>query len=273
MRVTLILIAFLSSLAHAGFEKISVKKLNLTYQDSYGEGTLEKVGLGYSLKNVQVPYRISIERTDEAFEVTSEFLDFSWIKPYKIFHNAEKFHATNTDFSIGDKIHFLESDSLSIMPKDRGLYEAHKVSVKCEGQGTGILKTRVLEDCRHKLDASVKRIEVPADFILYRILYSLPELQSELEFPGDNLIFTSRNGQFNLQLYIKYYVYAGLRANGRFHYENDYQTIAINVNQIKFGILNVTNFVMRRLQAVNKSPDIKIDPPWIRINIGTPNED
>ncbi len=272
MRALLLLIAFLSSSAQAGFEKISVKNLNLNYQDSYGEGTLEKVGLGYSLKQVQVPYRISIEKTESAFEVTSEFLDFSWIKPYKIFFNAEKFNAKNTDFSIGGSLHSLESEALSIMPKERGLYQAHKVNVKCEGQGTGILKERVLEDCRQKLDASVKRIEVPADFILYRILYSLPEIQGELEFPGDNLIFTSRNGQFNLQLYIKYYVYAGLRANGRFHYENDFQTIAINVNQIKFGIFNVTNFVMRRLQAVNRSPDIKIDPPWIRINIGTPNE-
>jgi len=42
--------------------------------------------------------------------------------------------------------------------------------------------------------------------------------------------------------------------------------------KLNYGIFNVTNFVMRRLQAVNRSPDIKIDPPWIRINIGTPNE-
>ena len=272
MRAILLLITFLSSTAYAGFEKISVKNLNLVYQDGHGEGTLEKVGLGYSLKNVQVPYRIAIEKTEDSFEVTSEFLDFSWINPYKFFHNAEKLNTKNTDFSIGGSVHSLVSESLSIMPKDRGLYQASKVSIKCEGQGTGTLKVRVLEDCRQKLDASVKRIEVPSDFILYRILYSLPEIQSDLEFPGDNLILTSRDGQFNLQLYIKYYVYAGLRANGRFHYEDDHQTIAIKVNQIKFGILNVTNFVMRRLQAVNRSPDIKIDPPWIRINIGTPNE-
>lgn len=272
MRAILLLIAFLSSSAQAGFEKISVKNLNLTYQDGRGEGTLEKVGLGYSLKNVQIPYRISIEKTENSFEVTSEFLDFSWIAPYKFFYNAEKLNTKNTDFSIGGPFHFLESESLSIMPRDRGLYEAQKVKLKCEGQGRGILKNRVLEDCRQKMDVSVKRIEVPSDFILYRILYSLPEVQGELDFPGDNLVVTSRNGQFNLQLYIKYYVYAGVRANGRFYYEDDYQTIAIKVNQIKFGILNVTNFVMRRLQAANRSPDVKIDPPWIRINIGTPNE-
>lgn len=273
MRAIVLLIAFLSSSVQAGFEKISVKKLNLNYENSYGEGTLEKVGLGYSLKSIKVPYRIAIEKTDHSFEVTSEFLDFSWINPYKIFHNAQKLITNNTDFSIGGAVHSLESDSLLIVPKGRGIYRAQKVNMKCEGQGTGILKTRVLEDCRHKLDLSVKRVEVPADFILYRILYSLPEIQGDLDFPGDNLILTSRDGQFNLQLYIKYYVYAGLRARGHFQYENDYQTLAINVNQIKFGILNVTNLVMKRLQAANRSRDIKIDPPWIRINIGTPNED
>lgn len=273
MRAFLFLLALISSQSFAGFEKISVKNLNLSYQAPHGEGTLDKVGLGYSLKAAQVPYRISIERTTDRFEVTSDFLDFTWINPYKFFYNLEQFSTKEMDFSIGEKSHFLKTEEVTLIPKGRGNYLGNKVNIHCEGSASGDLKVRVLEDCRNKLDATIKRIEVPADFVLYQILYDVPRVPTEADIPGDNFVLGVRQGQFNMQLYIKYYVYAGLRAYGAFHYEDNYETLAIKVNQIKFGFLNVTNFVMRRLQAVVKSPDVVIDPPWIKINIGRPNED
>lgn len=273
MRSLLFLLAFISSYSFAGFEKISVTNLNLSYEAPYGEGTIDKVGLGYSLKDVEVPYKISLERTDHSFDITSDFLDFSWIHPYKFFYKMEKFSTRKMNFAMGGSTHHLESEQVFMVPEGRGEYLGSKIKAQCKGSATGEMKVRVLEDCKTNLDASIKRIEVPADFILYQILYEIPRVPTEADISGDNFVLTSRDGQFNMQLYIKYYVYAGLRAHGYFQYEDNHETIAINIKQIKFGFLSVTNFVMRRLQVVIKSPNVKIDPPWIRINIGKPNED
>ncbi len=273
MRTFLCLMVFLSTSSFAGFEKLSAQNLNFEYGAPYGKGTIEKVGLGYSLKNGAAPYEVSIEKTHNSFEMTSDFLDFSWMNPYKFFYNMEKFDTQRTSFGLGGSSHFIESEQMLFVPEGRGKYLAQKLLAKCEGSSSGEFKIRVMEDCKTKLDVSIKRVEVPADFILYKILYELPQIPGEFDIPGDNFILSSRDGKFNMQLYIKYYVYAGLRAHGHFQYEDNHQTLAIKVNQIKFGFFNVTGFVMGRLQEVIKNPDIKIDPPWIRINIGKPNED
>ena len=271
MRLLLLLFFTYFSQAQAGFEKLSVKNLNLSYSAPYGEGTLDKVGLGYSLKDVQVPYAISLEKKENAFEVTSSFLDFTWMKPYRFFYHLEKLKTVKTDFSLGGSQHALESSELRLVPEGRGEYIARKVKASCLGTAQGEFKVRVLEDCRTRLDATIERVEVPSDFFLYRILYDLPRTTG-VDIPADNFVLKANDGNFHLQLYIKYYVYAGLRATGHFQYEDDYQTLAIKVNQIKFGYLTVTNFVMNRLREIITSPDVKVDPPWIRINIGTPNE-
>lgn len=272
MRALLLILTIFSINAFAGFDKLTVQNLDLEYLGPYGKGTVERVGIGMSLATE--PYDIEINRTDEAFELTSPYLDFTWNDPLKFIHDIEKLTAKKLSASLGSKkSHFVEADYLMVQPKGRGQYIAEKLKGNCEGIATGTFQMRMMDDCRNKMDITIKRVDVPVDFILFRVLEDLPRMPApEMDFPGDNIVVSVKEGDYAFQIYIKYWFYAGLRSWGHVQYENDYKTVAIRVDQIKFGYLNVTKLVMKKLQEVVTSPNVKVDPPWIRINIEGLNE-
>lgn len=261
----LIVLLALSSFCFAGFEKVSIKNLDFEYASPYGKGTLEKVTLGHSM--VQEKYPVEVNRMENSFELVTPFLDFSWNNPWKFVHELKALTTSGVNMNLGGEKHTLTADKVIATPKGRGEYRAESVSVTCEGKSTGELKGRLFEDCREKMSARAKRVDVPNDFILYRILFSAPPIPRELDIPAYDLEFTSKSGNFALLFTFQYYVFARLRAYGHFQYENDYKTIAIRVDQIKFGYIPVTSFVMRRLKEVITNPNVTVDPPWIRINV------
>ena len=160
-----------------------------------------------------------------------------------------------------------------LQPKARGQYIADKIKGNCEGIATGTFQMRIMNDCRNKMDLTIKKIDVPTNFILFRLLEDFPPTPApEMDFPGDNIVLSVKEGDYVLQIYLKYWFYAGLRSWGHVQYENNYKTVAIRVDQIKFGYLNVTKLVMNKLKEVVTNPNLKVDPPWIRINIEGLNE-
>jgi hypothetical protein len=273
MKTFLYLITFfiLTSSYGADFEKITVENLDLEYKAPYGSGTVDRVGIGLGLAPEN--YVIAINRTEDAFELTSPYVDFTWRNPVKFIFDLEALTTRKTNAALGTKTHFIDSEFVMIKPEGRGEYKAELIKGLCEGKARGSFEMRLLEDCRNKLDLTIRRIDVPTDFILYKLLEDLPPLPgSDEDVPGDYVIAKINNGDLFLQVYIKYVFYAGLRTWGHVRFEDDHKTLAIRVDQIKFGYLTVTKLVMSKLKEIIKNPDVKVDPPWIRINIGSLNE-
>ncbi|WPU63316.1 hypothetical protein [Peredibacter starrii] len=265
MPLLLVLLSFVS-FAFAGFDKVTIKNLELAYSAPHGKGTVEKVTLGFSL--APEIYPIEVNRTADSFELMTPFLDVAWRNPWKFFHDLEKLETRKFNLSAGGTKHTLSTPYLSMQPQERGEYKAENVSASCEGTFTGKLDIRLFEDCREKMNVVAKRFDVPTDFILYRILHDAPSVPREIDVPTYDLEFNSKKGDYSLFFTFKYIFLARLRAYGHFQYENNYKTIAIRVDQVKFGYLPVTSFVLRRLKEINTNPNVTVDPPWIRINVG-----
>jgi hypothetical protein len=272
MRSFLFLILLFSITAHAGLEKITIQNLDLNYETPFGKGSVDRLGIGMGVLND--PFELEVHRLANSFEITSPYVDFSWNRPNAFIHNVQKLTAKKTSASLGSvKHHFIDSEHLMVKPEGRGEYHAKKLKGNCEGSSEGSFKFRLMNDCRKKMDLTIGSVDIPTDFILYKVLEDLPTLpDQEIEIPGDNVIVSSRDGNYSLQIYVKYWIRAGLRSWGHVRYENNFQTVAIRVDQIKFGYLNVTNLVMRKLKELVTNPNVKVDPPWIRVNIAGPNE-
>lgn len=265
MQKFLLLLTLVTTTSFAGFEKVTVKNLDLDYISPGGQGMVERVGIGMSFNPVQFP--IEITKTDDSFELTSPYVDFTWKHPLKFIYDLNSVVARKTSASLGTKTHFVESEYFMFKSKDKNEYKAEKLKASCEGRASGSFDVRLMEDCRKKMELTIKRVDVPSSFILARLARELPvPPEAELDIPADNVALKINNGNYALQVYIKFWFYAGLRAWGHMQYENDYKTIAIRVDQVKFGYLPVTNLVMKKLKELIKSPDVKVDPPWIRIN-------
>jgi hypothetical protein len=262
-----LIITFMTISFHsiAGFEKVFVQNLDLDYSAPSGKGMVEKVGIGLNL--VSVPYPIEIARTDESFEIFSPYLEFSWKNPTRFIYDIEAFSVKRTSAGIGMKIQSIESDYLMMRPKGRGEYKAENIRGICDGAATGSIGERVLEDCRRSMDLSIKKVVIPTDFILYKLIEGLPSdtEPGQVNLPGEDIILKMKEGDFYFQIYIRYWLRAGLRVWGKLQYEDNFDTIAIRVDEIKFGILPVTSFIMKKLKEINNNTNVIVDPPWIRI--------
>lgn len=264
MKAFLLVLTLASFHVYAGFEKLTVENLDLKYTSPRGEGVVDRVGIGMSL--APVPYPIQIEKTQNSFELTSPYVDFTWKHPLKFIYDLQSVTAKKTSAALGTKKHFVKSDFFSFTTKEKNVYTAHGLDGFCEGSAEGSFDLRLLEDCRKHLEFTIKKVDVPGSFILARVAEDLPlPPMNEMDIPGDNVILTVKNGDYFMQVYISFWVRAGLRAWGHVQYENNRETIAIRVDQIKFGYIPVTSMVMKKLKELIKSPDIKVDPPWIRI--------
>ena len=264
MRSLFLLTLLVSSTAFASFEKLNVKNLDLDYKAPHGSGTVEKVGIGMSLDEGTFP--IEINRTENSFELTSPYVDFTWYRPLKFIYDVEELVTKKASTALGTDVHFIESEYVSLKNKS-GEYKAEKLKLTCDGDAKGEFEVRLMEDCRNNLDLTIKKIDVPVDFFV-KLIESIPQMPApDMDMPGDNVVGSIKKGDFYLQVYIKYVFYAGLRAWGHVQFENDRKVVAMRVDTIKFGYLPVTGTVMKKLQEIIKSPDVKIDPPWIRINI------
>lgn len=271
MPLLLILLTFSVLSFSADFKRISIDNLDLEYSAPHGKGTVDKVGIGFSL--LKGAYPAEVTKTDNAFVVTSPFVDLTWENPWKFVYDLEHLSTQKTSLKLGQKEHFVKSDFLSVTPDKRGVYKLSNIEAQCKGASEDKeFQIRLMEDCREEMKVTVKKLDIPTDFILYKVMTDFPQIHEEIDLPADDLVLTSKSGNFALSFYMKYVFYAGLRAWGNFHYEDNYNTIVIRVDQIRFGYLNVTNMMMKKLKDMVTSPNVKVEPPYIRVDISRNNE-
>jgi hypothetical protein len=263
----LLFLCLFSFSALAGFEKLTIQNLDLEYNAPYGKGMVEKVGIGLGL--APVAYPIEIRRTDTSLDLVSEQVDFSWVNPLKLIYELEHLATSRLSATLGAKDqHFVRGELLVVRPNEMGEFRAEGIEGVCPAGAKGKFDVRLLEDCRKSLKLSVNKVEVPVDFFLLKVIEDLPKFPGPNvdEAPANNLIASVNEGDLYLEFYVKFWFYAALRVWGHVQYENNYQTIALRVDQVKFGILPVTHFFLKKLKEVIKSPEVTVDPPWIRID-------
>jgi hypothetical protein len=252
----------LSALAQV--DQVIIKDLNFEYVSPRGEGTLSHVDLGLPLQTPIYPF--SIEKTPEGYDFLSPFLTLNWRKAPGYIRAIEKLNLKDTHVRVSERGHELKAKALNLSMAGKD-YSAREVLAHCQGSQLLELKPRLLTDCRKMMEASIDEVDVPQDFILYKVFSGLPRVPGNLEIPANDFILRMNEGNLFLQFYLKYVFYAGMRVWGEVTYEDDFDTIAIHVKEIRFGYLPVTNLVLSRLRDLNTNPSVKIDPPWIRISL------
>lgn len=259
---------FLVPLSFASFESIAIKKLDLDYHRPYGQGTVEKVSVGLSTLT-QVPYQVEVFREHDAMVLRSQFIDLNWMNPLSFFHNLEELQTKGLNVDGGFKKHTVTAEYLNFRPAGQDkLFNIESLDFKCLGDShEEKLEQRFLKDCLNSLSLKVKKMEVPVDFFLLEILTKLPEIPAGTDIPADALRVSVDKGNFFSEVYLKYYVYAGLRTWGNVYYDDQQKNLIFKVDRIKFGYLSVTKLVMHKLKEMVEHPRVKIDPPYIRISL------
>ncbi|MBA2406310.1 MAG: hypothetical protein H0V66_16150 [Bdellovibrionales bacterium] len=269
MSYFLLILIFVSP-AFAGLDKIAIKNLDLDYVYPQGTGLVEKVSVGIAIEKSETAYPVEIFRRDNAFDVTSTFVDFQWLDPIPFVHNMLKAKTEKLNLKVDKNDHYLNGDLLRFTGEKTGEVVLKKYKLTCKGPSVSKDPVeRLKTDCLEKLEAHVSYMELPFQF-LTDLASQLPDVPTETEgdIPANDFGLTVTKGDYYSYLRIKYVVNAYLKFWGHVKHENDGKTLAIRIDLVKFGILPVTALVMNQLRRQINHPRVTITPPWIRIKLG-----
>lgn len=259
------LIIFFITPAFAGFQQIEIRNLNFNYVYPLGEGDLEKLSLGMSLMGATLS-PVKIERTNGSFLVSSSLVDFEWIDPFPFVHNIQEVKVNKMSALLGKGGHGAVADFVSVMPENLGEFSMEGLKVHCQGTSTHPdLEDRIALDCFEKMKLEVGKLGLPFDFFSPLLADIEYQADSTEEIPFGDFSFSNEEGKFQAALKVKLLISAYVRAFGFVKFDAQASTVAIRVDQIKYGILPITDIVMKELQRSINNPKITIDPPWIYI--------
>ena len=159
---------------------------------------------------------------------------------------------------------------LKVTPKVDKEFTLNQVDFNCAGGS--VLEDpldRLKEDCLMRLTGRASYLELPFE-LMKKVGDELPDEETEegLEMPASDFLLNVEKGEFYSHVRIKYLIRAYVKLWGEAQFENEGKTLALKVDSIKFGALPVTALVMNILRREFQGPAIKIDPPWIRIEVG-----
>lgn len=252
--------------AWASLEKIHIKNLDLTYAYPQGAGEFEGLSIGVS-KHASQP--VEIIRREEAFEIISSLVSFEWMRPFPFVHNVQEIKTQKFNLKLGLGESFSEGEMIHFRGEKTGDFSFENYGLKCSGPSVDRDPLeRIKSDCVNSLIFKAQRMELPFNF-LQNISEQLPDMdtESELDMPADNLSVVVDKGELYGHIRIKYLVRAYLKFWGRVQYENEGKTLAIRLDTVRFGILPVTSIVLKAIANQVNNPDVKVDPPWVRINL------
>lgn len=260
------LLFLFSSWAYASLQKINIKNLDLHYVYPQGSGTFEKLQLGIKSRFEPVPvFPVEISRGEASFDLSTPFVDFSWINPVKFVHDLAGFETKKLGLTLDKINHVVSAEGLKFTPEGMDEFSLEKVLLLCTGESTQErIEDRLIEDCLQSLTAKIEKVHVPVTLAAPE----LPDTVDEFNIPGSDFLLNIKKGDFDLGVRIKYYLSARVTAWGNFSLEENNKVAVIRVDRIKYGILPVTTLVLNQLRTRINNPNIEINPPYIRIKLG-----
>lgn len=259
-----LILVFLSS-AWANLETIQIKNLDLQYTYPYGSGELEVLKLGITKNPVRYP--VEIFRRENSIEITSPFVTFEWLKPDMFVHYMQELQVKSFNLLLAEKENHAKGESFLYTSAQNKTFILNNFDLSCEGSSSfrdPIDRLKV--DCLEKMKAKVRKMELPIEIVKSLFLELPTEEDAQMEeMPADDFSLTVDKGDFSGYVKIKYILRAYLKFAGHIQHEDAGKTTAIRIDSIKFGKLSVTNTVLKILKKEIQSPNVIVDPPWIRI--------
>lgn len=260
----LILLASFVIPSWAGFNTLKVTNADIQYILPAGSGVVEKVEVDMD-KSAQTG--IHIQRTESAMVIDAGLVKFTWSGPEKFIHNMKLLNTQAFSMQLARGESFFTGDSVSFTSEKDAAFSFTNLEVNC--QGRNIHRDpflRFFYDCAERARVTVHKLDVPLGF-LEELSGRMPPIPDDAELPADDLKVSVDQGALSAQMKVKFLVRATMKVKGHFQFEDDHKVAALRVDEVKFGILPVTNLVLSELARTNTNPNITVNPPWIRIKI------
>lgn len=269
--VTLVCLSFMN-LAMAQELTVEVKDFDFEYNDPMGEGTASSFSLNSS--TIQGGAKVYVEKMDDEFNIkvsSSEERELSVKNAPDFFLKAEKMKVGGFNFSLYDRA-VLSLSQGSFLSRD-GELNLQNLSLNFNrDRSQKELIDQMINGCIVQMSLKASKFNSSqmnegnlASLLMLSFLSSVKEenfVEAKSGFEVKALDIKTKSGRFELTAEIKAQISGKVKSNGHLSYEPLNKRLTIKINEVKFGILNITSKVFDELKK-KESDKLKVGRPFV----------
>lgn len=236
--------------------EVEIKNFNFDYKAPLGEGVAEYFSYGKKVNQVQ---NVKVERVGDDFEVLLEGVE----DQYLTFKGAPDF-MTSADYMKLNSLFLKVSDSISFslasgyFQSPFRILELKNFKFQCE---------QTIK-CIESMSIQASSIHSNGEGLTEMFIKAFDERESGSTPIVDvkDLELRINNGRFTLSGYVKAQLSGKVRSKGEIKYEAPLRKVTLRIEEVKFGILNVTSKVLEELKK-HESEKMKVIYPHIYLQL------
>ncbi len=264
----------LSSLSFAQTQRVEVASLNFDYVSPRGEGTAAV--FTRSQTPVRDGAKVFVEKIGEDFKIIVEGTrreEFDVKKAPAFFLKAESMNLRNANLSLSSTVKLSLLSGLILNPKNALSLES--LYLDCDRlSAPGDLADQLIKGCIQRMGLQAAKFisESRGQETLVEALSGAiaATLNQRRAFAGADIRSVGaaiRNGSYNAEATVKLPIVTGkVKSNGLVSYDDAGKVFTIRVNEIKYGIFNITSRVFDELKK-HESDRLKVRKPFIYYSI------
>ncbi len=250
MKFLFLLSVILPTLSFAQVKDVHIQNFSLTYQDPSGKGYASH--FDYSLPGKSAPQEeqtVEVTKSGEDFHLIltgTETREMAVTKAPAFLTKAQTINLVNLNLNVDQKLSLAVAEGA--FHSDQDDLGLKNVSLNCNrAQAQAELIDQALVGCVESMNLSTSQ-------------FSSSMVEKSLGIKG--LKLSVNQGDLNLSAEIKAQISGTAKGKGKISYDPATGVISLKLNEVKFGILNVTGQVFDALKK-EESAKLKVQKPWI----------
>lgn len=256
------------SCAFADDLKLGIEQFNFEYQTPHGLGTA--ASFSHNMKSLnEEGLKIEVEKIDEVFKFHvsgSENQDLELKDAPSFIQEAESMKVENLNFKLEDSLalslirgQFIsKNDDLDLENFTLNCSKDHSLTLLEDQLISGCIQAMVLKSNSFSSESRDKGHLVSA--LNRAFLKSLGADKANLGIKKLELLSTG--GKFNLSAEVKAQVSGKAKGKGTFSYDPTAKKLTVKIDEVKFGILNVTSMVFDELKK-SETEKLIVSKPYV----------
>ena len=261
----------LSGMAHAENLTVTVKDFNFNYKNPQGSGSASSFTRSSVLNKEAV--QVSVDKVGDVFKLGvtgAETHDFEFKGAPSFMTEAETMNVTGFNLSLTDRL---------VLSMTQGRFNSAKDELKLDGVNLDCARDgkseeamdQLINGCIQKMTLKSSKFSSSSEENMMGIFaQSISKAVDErlgIDAVGVNsLDLRTTAGNYDLSADVKAQISGKVRSKGFMSYEEKSGKLSIKINEVKFGILNITGKVFDELKK-QEGEKLKVQRPYVYFTV------
>lgn len=267
MKAFIVSMILFQGVAFAEITNVDIKKFNFNYSAPRGEGSAD--AFSYS-RGGRAAQSVVVDKVGEEFNVKLtgvEEQEFTFKDAPSMVMDAQTMRIVNLNFALNSTLKFTMDQGKFVSTSENVDLKGFSLACNRIASNPDVLD-QLITGCVQKMTLSSSQVETQGLAAAQAFVSALDDTfePARDSVSVKNISFKSAAGKFELSADVRAQISGTAKGKGTLSYDLATKKLTIKVNEVKFGILNVTSQVFDQLKQ-NETENMKVQRPYIYLTI------